>query len=156
PLPPQARQPDPSLAAFCCQAAPLTGRGMACRRAPRWRSHQRTIETASHAATATARTAPAVSAAMRITSRAIRTIWATMGPILATTNAAPTMIATAAMPAPWPPGLSQHDGLHMTGRRGVGSVDHATHLFLSMDVRDGFSCGWPGWRVGALQARHLL
>jgi hypothetical protein len=34
------------------------------------------------------------------------------------------------MPAPWPPELSQHDGLHMTGRLGVGSVDHATHLFL--------------------------
>src|SRR6266516_2056235 len=61
-----------------------------------------------------------------------------MGPILATINVPIRMIATAAMPAPWPPELSQHDGLHMTGRLCVGSVDHATHLFLSMDVGDGF------------------
>jgi hypothetical protein len=79
---------------------------------------------------ASARTSPVVSAAKRITSRATWTILATMGPILATMNAAPRMSATAAMPDPWPPGLSQHDGLHMTGRLDVGSVDHATHLFL--------------------------
>src|SRR5947207_646950 len=85
--------------------------------------------TASQATTATARTAPAVRAAMRITSRATWTICATMGPILATMSAAPRMSATAAMPVPWPRELSQHDGLHMTGRPCLGSVDHATHLF---------------------------
>src|SRR6266516_3352767 len=101
--------------------------------------------TASQAATAVARTTPAVSAAMWIASRAMRTIWATMGPILATINAAPTMIATAAMPAPWPPELLQHDGLNMTGRLDVGSVDHATHLFL-----DGFGrvVVWPAGLEG--------
>ena len=50
------------------------------------------------------------------------------------------------MPAPWPPELLQHDGLHMTGRRRVGSVKHATHLFL--EWASGWAwCGWPGWRV---------
>src|SRR6516165_847680 len=53
-----------------------------------------------------------------------------MGPILAATSAAPMMSATAAMPAPWPPVLLQHGGLHMTSRLAVGSVKHATHLFL--------------------------
>src|SRR5262245_44254885 len=106
--------------------------------------------TASQAATATARTAAAVSAAMRITSTAVWTIWATMGPILATMRAAPRMMATAAMPAPWPRELSQHDGLHITGRRGVGSVDHATHLFL-----DGFreGCFVAGRAGGWLPSR---
>src|SRR5262245_17214185 len=66
---------------------------------------------------------------MRITSRTTWTIRATMGPILATINAPTSMSATAAMPAPWPPELLQHDGLHMTGRLDVGSVEHATHLF---------------------------
>src|SRR6266487_5407921 len=96
------------------------------------------VMTASQAATATARTAPAVSAVMRITSRAMWTIWATMGPILATINVPIAMSATAAMPAPWPPDLSQHDGLHMTGRLDVGSVDHATHLISRM------ATGWVG------------
>src|SRR6266516_2903368 len=102
---------------------------MVCCWAPWWRSRPRTIMTASQASTTTARTAPAVSAAMRITSRAMWTILATIGPILATINVPIRMSATAAMPAPWPRELSQHDGLHMTGRRRVGSVDHATHLF---------------------------
>src|SRR5262249_38341487 len=79
------------------------------------------------------RTTAAVSATTRITSRAMWTIRATIGPILAAMTAAPRMTATAAIPAPWPRELSQHDGLHMTGRLCVGSVDHATHLFL-----DGF------------------
>src|SRR5215472_2089581 len=60
-----------------------------------------------------------------------------MGPILAAISATSTRIATAAMPVPWPPFLSQHDGLHMTGRLAVGSVKHATHLFLVM-ATDGF------------------
>src|SRR5215469_14305844 len=60
-----------------------------------------------------------------------------MGPILAAISAAPMMMATAAMPAPEPPLLLQHDGLHMTGRLAVGSVKHATHLFLVM-ATDGF------------------
>src|SRR5215510_12185428 len=73
-----------------------------------------------------------------------------MGPILAAMNAAPTMTATAAMPAPWPRELSQHDGLHMTGRLCVGSVDHATHLFL-----DGFreGCSVAGRAGGWLPSR---
>src|SRR5215470_3709268 len=77
-----------------------------------------------------------------------------MGPILAAIKAAPIMMATATTPAPWPPFLSQHDGLHMTGRLAVGSVKHATHLFLSIRCREELTCGWPGWRVAALQARH--
>src|SRR5262245_40053428 len=61
-----------------------------------------------------------------------------MGPILAAISAATMMIATAAMPAPWPPSLSQHGGLHMTGRLVVGSVKHATHLFLLLGYGSGF------------------
>src|SRR5437660_731017 len=79
-----------------------------------------------------ARTRPVVSATRRITSTAVWTILATRGPILAAISAAPMMTATAAMPAPWPPELLQHDGLHMTDRLAVGSVKHATHLFLVM------------------------
>src|SRR5215471_16130254 len=73
-----------------------------------------------------------------------------MGPILAAMNAAPRMTATAAMPAPWPRELSQHDGLHMTGRLLIGSVDHATHLFL-----DGFreGCSVAGRAGGWLPSR---
>src|SRR5262247_3736703 len=57
-----------------------------------------------------------------------------MGPILATINVPISMSVTAAMPAPCPPELLQHDGLHMTGRLCVSSVDHATHLFLDSGV----------------------
>src|SRR5215831_6457457 len=78
-----------------------------------------------------------------------------MGPILAAMNAAPRMSATVAMPAPWPPELSQHDGLHMTGRLCVGSVDHATHLFLDW-VREGCSVAGRAGGMRALQARHRL
>src|SRR5690349_3664400 len=68
-----------------------------------------------------------------------------MGPILAAMNAAPRTTATAAKPAPWPRELSQHDGLHMTDRLCVGSVDHATHLFLD-GFREGCRVACRGWR----------
>jgi hypothetical protein len=71
-------------------------------------------------------------------------MWATVGPILAATSAAPIRNATAAMPVPWPPELLQHDGLHMTGRLAVGSVKHATHLISRM----GFGMGLL-WLAGA-------
>ena len=35
------------------------------------------------------------------------------------------------------------------------ALKHATHLFLEW-ASGWVLCGWPGWRVGALQARHLL
>src|SRR5262245_50087090 len=89
------------------------------------RSCQRVIVMAAHVMAASARTIPVVSAAKRIACRAL-------GRILATITAAPRMSATAAMPAPWPPELLQHDGLHMIGRLRVGSVDHATHLISRM------------------------
>src|SRR6266496_3189734 len=130
PLPPQARQsagPLAQLAETRIAGAAITWVWPAAGAVRR--SCQRVIMMAAHVITASARTSPAVSAAMRITPRAMWTIWATMGPILAAMTAAPRMTATAAMPAPWPRELSQHDGLHMTGRPCLGSVDHATHLF---------------------------
>src|SRR5690348_4332894 len=92
---------------------------------------------AAQVTTASARTKPVVSATRRITSTAVWTILATRGPILTAISAAPTMTATATMPALWPSELLQHDGLHMTGRLAVGSVKHATHLFLVW-LRMGF------------------
>ncbi len=79
--------------------------------------------------TVTAIAMPMVSAVSWITSRAVWMTSATIGPILATISAASMRMATAAMPAPWPPALLQHGGLHITGRLDIGSVKHATHLF---------------------------
>src|SRR6516164_6063242 len=102
------------------------------------RSCQRVIVMAAQVMAASATTRPVVSAARRITSKAVCTILATTGPILAATSAATMMTATAAMPVPWPPESLQHGGLHMTGRRRIGSVKHATHLISRMGFGDGF------------------
>src|SRR5262249_41630815 len=94
--------------------------------------------------------AAAVSVKMVRASTAMCQILATAGPILAETNAAAAMTATAAMPAPSFEGL-QHDGLHMTGRLVVDSVRHATPLFLNGLGQVGVAGragGWPSPRPG--------
>src|SRR5215471_16054403 len=95
------------------------------------RSCQRVIVMAAQVTAASTTTSPVVSATRQITSATVCTILATTGPIFAATSAATMMTATAAMPALWPPLSLQHGGLHMTGRSRIGSVKHATHLFLN-------------------------
>src|SRR5215470_12893294 len=57
-----------------------------------------------------------------------------------------TAIAPTTRPLPLPE-LLQHDGLHMTGRQAVGSVKHATHLFLDWIPRGiSVACRAGGWQ----------
>src|SRR6516164_3470639 len=149
PVPPQARHLGSLPAGAAWYRSPgETGCGNSCRGARRLPMMRVTAQVTRMTTTAEAQ----VSVKMVRASTAICQILATAGPILAATKTA-AMIATAAMPAPWSGGLQQ-DGLHMTGRLRVGSVRHATHLFLN--AWDGFGVagrarGWPSPRPGTMR-----
>src|SRR5205814_4190908 len=97
----------------------------------RWASHQRITRLVTQAAITTATMISVITAIVRSTPVTTCTTLATCGPILLAARPPPMISTTAATPGAWLRECWQHDRrLHMTGRLAVGSVKHATHLFL--------------------------